>query len=86
VIAQKISTLHLKLVRHHSHAFVKKITDLISFQSGVTSGVTNPLILHWTISQQCHYKTVMTLEHLNAALNYFSALTFVNHMDGVTVW
>jgi hypothetical protein len=76
--------LHPKLVRHHSLAFIKTITTVISFQSLGSHQWRHKSIDTSLDYQQCHYKTVMTLERLDAALNYFSALTFVNRTDGVT--
>jgi hypothetical protein len=77
--------LHPKLVRHHSLVFVKIITTVISFQSLWSHQWHHKSIdTSLDYQQRCHYKTVMTLERSDAALNYFSALTFVNRTDGVT--
>jgi hypothetical protein len=85
VIARKISILHPKLVPHHSLAFVKIITTVISFQSLGSHQWRHKSIDTSLDYQRCHYyKTAMTLERLDAVLNYFSALTFVNRTDGVT--
>jgi hypothetical protein len=77
--------LHLTLVQHHSHAFVKVIT-VISSQSLGSHQWRHKSIATSLDYQWCHCcKTVMMLELERLDAAYFSALTFVNCTDGIAI-